>query len=99
MKKDVVLKILSLHKNEIKQYGVNSLALFGSVARGEEVPESDLDLLVEFDPEYKGIGLFAFLRLRYRLEELLNSRVDLVTPQALKHQLRDRILKEAIYAG
>ena len=80
MKKDEVLKVLDLHNNEIKQFGVKSLALFGSVARGEEAPESDLDLLVEFDPNCKGIGLFAFLRLRYRLEELLNSRVDLVTP-------------------
>jgi predicted nucleotidyltransferase len=55
-----------------------------------------VDVLVEFA---KPVGLFAFVRLRRRLEELLGTRVDLVTPEALKEPLRERILKEAIRAA
>ena len=94
-----VLEILAEHKEELNEFGVKSLAMFGSAARGEDTPKSDVDLLVEFDPVRGKIGLLAFVRLQHRLEELLGMRVDLVTPKALKRQLRDQILKEAIYAG
>jgi hypothetical protein len=96
--RDQVLGILADHQEEMKQFGVKSLAVFGSVARGEARSKSDVDLLVEFDPVSKRIGLLAFVRLRHRLEELLERHVDLVTPKALKRQLRDQVLKEAIYA-
>ncbi|MCK4785845.1 MAG: nucleotidyltransferase family protein, partial [Desulfobacteraceae bacterium] len=71
----------------------------GSVARGEASAKSDVDLMVEFDPAHHRIGLFAFIRLRHRLEDMLGTYVDLVTPKALKRQLRDQILREAICAG
>ena len=90
------LDILNSHRQELKEFGVKSIALFGSAVRGEARPESDIDVLVEFEHP---VGIFAFLRLQHRLEELLGSRVDLVTPAALKRQLRDQILKEAVYAG
>jgi predicted nucleotidyltransferase len=99
MNKEQILNILNTHYDELKKFGVKSLALFGSVARGEENTNSDTDVLVEFDPNYDKIGLIAFMRLRYHLEELLGTRVDLVTPNALKRQLKTRILKEAIYAN
>ena len=94
-----VLEILARHKEELNKFGVKSLALFGSAAREEDTRKSDVDLLVEFDPVRGKVGLFGFVRLQHRLEELLGTRVDLVTPKALKRQLRDRILKEAIYAA
>ncbi len=90
------LDILNSHRQELKEFGVKSIALFGSAVRGEARPESDFDVLVEFEDP---VGIFAFLRLQHRLEELLGRRVDLVTPAALKRQLRDQILKEAVYAG
>jgi predicted nucleotidyltransferase len=99
MGRDEILEILASHRAEFEQFGVKSVALFGSVARGEGTSNSDVDILVEFDPAVRGIGLLAFARLRFRLENLLGRRVDLVTPKALKRQLRDGILKEAIYAG
>jgi uncharacterized protein len=95
MEHETALDILSKHRHELRQVGVKSIALFGSVARREDKSESDIDLLVEFD---RPVGLLAFLRLQHRLEDLLGRRVDLVTPAALKRQLRDRILKEAVYA-
>jgi predicted nucleotidyltransferase len=73
--------------------GVRELALFGSVARDQAGPDSDVDLLVEFD---RPVGMFAFLELKEYLEELLGTPVDLVTRSALKPQLHDRILAEAI---
>lgn len=90
------LDILNSHRQELKELGVKSIAVFGSAVRGEARPESDIDVLVEFETP---VGILAFLRLQHRLEELLGRRVDLVTPAALKRQLRDQILKEAVYAG
>jgi uncharacterized protein len=90
------LEILQRHRAELRKFGVKSLALFGSVVRGEAKPTSDIDILVEFA---QPIGLFGFIRLKHRLSEILGRQVDLVTPQALKPQLRDRILHEASHAG
>jgi predicted nucleotidyltransferase len=90
------LEILSSHREELKAFGVKSIALFGSAARGESRPDSDIDILVEFESP---VGIFAFLRLQHHLEQLLGRRVDMVTPAALKRQFRDQVLKEAIYAG
>lgn len=90
------LDVLNSHRQELKELGVKSMAPFGSAVRGEARPESDVDILVELETP---VGIFAFLRLQHRLEELLGKRVDLVTPAALKRQRRDQILKESVYAG
>ena len=75
---------------------VSRLSLFGSFARDEGRADSDVDLLVEFS---RPIGLFEFVRLQRQLGELLSHRVALVTPAALKPQLRDKILHEAVVAA
>jgi predicted nucleotidyltransferase len=77
-------------------YGVTTLPLFGSAVRDELRDDSDIDLLVEFG---RPVGLFEFVRLRRTLEVLLGRRVDLVTAQALKRRLRDRIVAEAVRAA
>jgi predicted nucleotidyltransferase len=94
MKLTEVIKILKKNSPELVQLGVKSLALFGSTARNEATSTSDVDILVEFD---RPVGLFEFVRLKMLLEEMLNKKVDLVTPDALHPALRDRILSEAIY--
>lgn len=82
---------------ELEQdHHVASLAVFGSAARGESGPESDIDLLVRFRGEPP--GLFGFLRLERRLAEILGAPVDLVMETALKPRLREKILAEAIAA-
>jgi uncharacterized protein len=88
-------RCLAEARPELGAMGVRSLDLFGSVARGEASPDSDVDLLVEFD---RPIGLFHFFRVQHRLEEILGTRVDLVMRDAVKPQLRDRILAEAVRA-
>jgi len=75
---------------------VKSLAIFGSVARNEATAGSDIDILVEFG---QPVGLFEFVRIKARLEKILDRPVDLVTPEALKKQLKEQILKEAVYAA
>jgi hypothetical protein len=80
----------------LERYGVRSVSIFGSVARGEAAEGSDVDLLVEFS---RPVGLFEFVRLKRALEEILGRRVDLATPTSLKPQLRDRVLKEAVRAA
>lgn len=94
MQRDEALEILSRHLEEIRQrYDVDSLALFGSVVRDQADAESDLDILVEYA---KTPGLFGFLDLKEYLENLFKRPVDLVTVNALKKQLREKILAEAV---
>lgn len=88
-----VSEILQNHQADLNQFAVKSLAIFGSVARGEATESSDLDLLVEFN---RPIGLFEFIRLKHYLENLIGFKVDLVTPDALHPALRDSILNEAV---
>ncbi|MEI9477088.1 MAG: nucleotidyltransferase family protein [Deltaproteobacteria bacterium] len=96
MKLNDALKILSEHRKELRvRYAVRSIALFGSVSRNEASETSDVDVLVEFD---KPIGLFAFAHARRYLSELLGCEVDLVTPMALRPEMRERILNDAIHA-
>jgi len=95
MEREEITRILALHRKELEALGVRSLALFGSVVRGEATSDSDVDILVEFS---KPVGLFAFLEVKERLEHLLGHRVDLVTRNALHPRLRDSILKEAVHA-
>ena len=97
MKRSDVLRILHEKRGELyDKYGVKSLALFGSVARDEARPDSDVDLLVEFD---RPVGLFAFIGLQQFLETLLGSKVDLGTLRSLKPRLKDSVLQEAIHVS
>lgn len=95
MTRGEAIQRLAAARPELATLGVRSLDLFGSVARGEAGPTSDVDLLVDFD---KPIGLFHFFRVQRRLEEILGCKVDLVMRDAVKRQLRDRIFAEAIRA-
>ena len=93
---NIVVKLLTDRRKDLTRLGVKSLALFGSVARGDNRPESDIDLLVEFE----GSATFdGYLNLKDFLEELLNRKVDLVTRKALKPRLRPQVEKEAIHVA
>ncbi|MHB9036104.1 MAG: nucleotidyltransferase family protein [Armatimonadota bacterium] len=83
------------HKN-----GIRKLSVFGSVAKGLARPDSDVDVLIEFDPDVK-IGLFALTKLEMELSDVLGRKVDLVTIGGLKTMIRDSIVSEAevLYAA
>lgn len=95
MRKQEALILLANHQQTLKNFGVKSLMIFGSVARDEAQLESDVDLLVEFD---RPVGLFTFVRLKRYLEEILASSVDLGTPDSLKPYLRESVFREAVRA-
>jgi len=77
-----------------KRYGVRELAVFGSAARGDLRPESDVDILVDFEPDAH-IGLIKFVSLSEELEQIVGRKVDLVTKTGLKRRVRSEILGEA----
>ena len=97
MKRDDVLTTLHKHESELREkYGVQSLSLFGSAARDEACPDSDVDLLVEFN---RPVGLFGLVALQERLERLFGCKVDLGTPNSLRPGVREKVLQEAIHVA
>jgi predicted nucleotidyltransferase len=90
-----IIKSLSQEKTRIeKKYHVSKIAVFGSYVRHEQNRESDVDIIVEFN---ETPDLFTFLELEGYLENILNLKVDLVRKEALRPQLKDSILQEAVY--
>ncbi len=83
-----------------RRYRVRELAVFGSAARGEMRADSDIDLLVDFQPDASG-GLLEYAGLMLELSELLHRQVDLVEREGLKPLLRNAVVSEArtIYAA
>jgi len=97
MSKEKIIKKIQSKLPALKtQYPIKTLGIFGSVARGDDTPKSDLDILVEFN-ENEPIGFFKFIHLENELSELLNKKVDLVTKRALKPIIKQDVLKEVIY--
>ncbi len=75
-----------------QQYGARNVRLFGSLARGQDNEASDIDLLVNFEPDR---SLLDHVALMQDLEDLLGRKVDIVSEKALHWYVRDRVLKEA----
>ena len=91
------LEILKAHQTELQRLGVRHAAVFGSVARGEARPESDIDVLVDLDPE-RPIGVFEYARLKLYLGELLGGAGDIVNRKTVKPLLRESILRDCVNA-
>ncbi len=89
-----IFRALAANQTKIKGFGVRSLSLFGSCARGEETAESDLDFVVEFERK----SFDGYMDLKFLLEDLFGKRVDLVPIDDIKPRLRAAILGEAIHA-
>lgn len=93
MNRDDVLRLLREHRGEWEKYDVKSLSVFGSVARDEAAPDSDVDVLVEFksDPTFD-----SYMGLKIYLEDLFGTRVDVVTHDGLKPGIRRIVEGEAL---
>ncbi|MCL5986326.1 MAG: nucleotidyltransferase family protein [Actinobacteria bacterium] len=90
---DEIKLILIEHKKDLsKKFKVKDIGIFGSYIRGEQKKISDVDILVDF---FEPIG-WEFVDLNNYLEQILGIKVDLVTPGALKQQMKDKILKELV---
>ena len=92
--KQAILNTLTANQARIKSFGVRSLALFGSTARGEATEKSDLDFIVEFERK----SFDAYMDLKLFLEHLFGTRVDLASADRIKPRLRDKILEDAVHA-
>jgi uncharacterized protein len=96
MDRDLTLALLAQHQTTLRNMGVISLAIFGSVARNEARPDSDVDLLVEIEAP---VTFDRYMDVKFYLEDLLNKPVDLVTALSLKPQLRSIVEREAIHVA
>lgn len=97
MNRDQIIAKLREHEPELKAAGIIRLAVFGSVARGDNSTGSDVDLLADFDKS-KHFTLLTVGRLESRLADLLGTRVDLSSPDWLKESIKTRVLREAVDA-
>jgi predicted nucleotidyltransferase len=94
--KDQILDVLRGLRPDLEtRYNVKAIGLFGSALRGEQGPQSDIDVLVEFRSP---IGFFKFLELEELLAERLGGKVDLVSKKALKPEIGRAILSEVVMA-
>jgi predicted nucleotidyltransferase len=93
MRREDALAVLAAHKHELTRFHVKSLALFGSVARDEAGPESDVDVLVEFD---ETPNLLKLIALEHHLSEMLGTKVDLVMHRSLRPAVRRRVAEDLV---
>ena len=97
MSRTEVIRTLKEHEAELRAAGVVHLRLHGSVARGDESKNSDVDLIAEFDPDRR-YTLIDMVKLENRLQDLLGVRVDLSPAHTLKEPVRSKAESEAVLA-
>jgi predicted nucleotidyltransferase len=95
--REYILQQLKAHKSILNQFGVVQIGLFGSFVRKEQKNSSDIDFLVEFQPEMKTFR--NYMGLKFALEALFHKKIDLVIKSALKPAIRDEILSSVMYAS
>ena len=97
MNRQDALSVLRQHADILRARGVRHAALFGSVARGDNRPDSDIDILVDIDPT-AGVTIFDYVALKDYISGLFNGRVDVIDREALKPHLRRTSVQDAVYA-
>ncbi len=94
--KNNILKTIQLHADQIKGYGVKRVGIFGSFTGSSQSPQSDIDVLVEFNRKNKTFD--NYMELKFYLEKIFRRKVDLVIKEALKTRIRRKVLSEVEYA-
>jgi predicted nucleotidyltransferase len=97
MDRETALATVRRHETSPRKLGVQHAAIFGSVARNEARPYSDVDIMIEIDPTLR-MGVFAYVGLKRKVAELFPLRVDVVSRSALKPFIRTSALADAVYA-
>ncbi len=92
-----IVKMLRLHDSDVRErFKITEIGVFGSYVRGEQRGDSDIDLLVEFEKGYKTFD--NYMELKFFLEEILTSKIDLVIKTAIRDEIKQNILSEVTYA-
>ena len=94
MNNEIIAKLKADKQNLFNRFKVTKLGVFGSFARGEETPESDVDILVEFS---EVPGMKDFFGAEEHLEKLLDRKIDLVRENAIRPELRESVMSEVIF--
>jgi predicted nucleotidyltransferase len=94
MERDIAIALLKAHEAELRQLGVQSLFMFGSTARGDARPDSDVDLF--FDHERGKFGLYELMDVKERAAEILGRKTDIMTRGSIHKALRHNIEANAI---
>ena len=97
MQTDDAISILRRHEGDLRARGVRRAALFGSLARGDDRPDSDIDIMVEIEPEAR-ITVFDYVELKDYIARLFDRPVDVVSRDGLKPYVRPAVTGDAIYA-
>jgi len=97
MNKGDAIKVLRRHEADLRARGIIHAALFGSVARDEARPDSDIDIMIEFAPD-ASLDIFAYVELKDYIESLFPGPVDVVNKAALKPYVRPPAVADSIYA-
>jgi predicted nucleotidyltransferase len=97
MQTEDAISILRRHEGDLRARGVRRAALFGSLARGDDRPDSDIDIMVEIEPEAR-ITVFDYVELKDYIAGLFDRPVDVVSRDGLKPYVRPAATVDAIYA-
>ncbi|MBK5959012.1 nucleotidyltransferase [Rhodoplanes elegans] len=97
MNRQDVLDILRRNRDALRARGVVHAALFGSVARGEEVPGSDIDIVIDLAPDL-AMDVYQYVGLTSYIEDLFPAPVDVVDREMIKPIIRDNVVRDSIYA-
>ncbi len=97
MTRDDVLTVLRQHRTELEAQGVTHAALFGSLARGEQGPDSDIDIMVEINPDAH-IGAWGLSGVILYIQDLFEYAVDVSERRALRTHVRPSAERDAVYA-
>jgi len=97
MNKRDAIKILRRHQDDLRARGVRHAALFGSVARDAAGPKSDIDIMIELEPD-ASLDIFAYVELKSFIASLFPDPVDVVNKDALKSYIRPPATADSIYA-
>lgn len=92
-RQEIMARLSSLKGEIATRYDVREIGIFGSVARGDDDPKSDIDLLVEFGPD---ADLITFIGLWQFLEDTFGTKVDLVSKGGLRSEMRDAVMKDLV---